>query len=107
MKLWIDDIRPAPEGYIWIKSVNKAKEFILNCEREYSDNYTKTGIFDLDLLARDLDMDGGDYIELLKWLESTHRMNYTFRLHSANPVYVENMRKIIEYNEHRNWKEIK
>ena len=25
MRLWIDDVRPAPEGYIWIKSVNKAK----------------------------------------------------------------------------------
>lgn len=24
MKLWIDDVRPAPEGYVWCKSVNKA-----------------------------------------------------------------------------------
>ena len=25
MKLWIDDIRPAPEGYEWCKSVGDAK----------------------------------------------------------------------------------
>ena len=28
MKLWIDDCRPAPTGYIWVKSVNAAKEII-------------------------------------------------------------------------------
>ena len=26
MKLWIDDVRPAPEGYVWCKSVDEAKE---------------------------------------------------------------------------------
>lgn len=25
MKIWLDDIRPAPEGYVWCKSVNIAK----------------------------------------------------------------------------------
>ena len=25
MKLWIDDLRPAPEGYKWVKSVGEAK----------------------------------------------------------------------------------
>ena len=28
MKIWIDDVRPAPEGYCWIKKVNTAKETI-------------------------------------------------------------------------------
>lgn len=26
MKIWLDDIRPAPKGYIWCKSVNNAKK---------------------------------------------------------------------------------
>ena len=30
MKLWIDDIRPAPAGYFWAKSVNEAKAIILD-----------------------------------------------------------------------------
>ena len=28
MKLWIDDVRPAPEGYVWCKSVEEAKDVI-------------------------------------------------------------------------------
>lgn len=26
MKLWIDDVRPAPEGYKWCKSVNRERK---------------------------------------------------------------------------------
>ena len=33
MKLWIDDVRPAPEGYIWALSVIAAKNDILRYER--------------------------------------------------------------------------
>lgn len=32
MKLWINDVRPAPEGYVWCKSVNEAKGFIQGSE---------------------------------------------------------------------------
>lgn len=116
MKIWLDDIRPAPDGYIWIKSVNEAKEFILNCERKYADLFTKEKIYDTSLLARFWDIDhdagdyakdGGDYIELLNWLERTHRMNYTFKFHSSNPVGVENMRRIVKHNDCRLWREVK
>lgn len=50
--------------------------------------------------------DGGDYIELLKWLEEERLpdLGYTFHIHSMNPVGVANMRTIIEHN---GWKEIK
>ena len=34
MKLWIDDVRPAPEGYVWCKSVNEAKQTIKHCESD-------------------------------------------------------------------------
>ena len=45
---------------------------------------------------------GGDYIKLLDWLEETGR-NYPIRIHSQNPVGVQNMRRIIERN---GWKEV-
>ena len=39
IKLWIDDVRPAPDGYKWIKSVNKAKDFIEGIEEISGDNH--------------------------------------------------------------------
>ena len=30
MKLWIDDVRPAPEGYVWCTTVNQAKMVIID-----------------------------------------------------------------------------
>ena len=43
--------------------------------------------------------DGGDYIELLNWLEETKR-NYHIILHTMNPVGKINMEAIIRKN---NW----
>ena len=106
MKLWIDDIRPAPEGYVWCKSVNDAKYMISKySERVIGDHirYDEIEFIDIDHDAGDYAFDGGDYIRLLDWLEETDR-NYPIRIHSQNPVGVENMRRIIQRN---GWKEIK
>ena len=64
---------------------------------------TNIELLDLDHDAGDYAADGGDYIEILNWLEKTGR-NYPIRLHSANPVGVENMRRIIKRN---GWTEVK
>ena len=106
MKLWIDDVRPAPEGYIWCKSVSAAK-YAIQAEEDYSRTFPKDNygieLIDIDHDAGDYVESGGDYIKLLDWLEETGR-NYPIRIHSMNPVGVENMRRIIERN---NWREIK
>jgi hypothetical protein len=54
-------------------------------------------LIDLDHDAGDYWRYGGDYIEVLNWLEETGR-NYPIRIHSMNPVGVKNMRVIIERN---------
>ena len=102
MKLWIDDIRPAPEGYEHIKSVCDAMYTILWTETADWENET-IELIDLDHDAGDYANDGGDYINLLNWLEETGR-NYPIRIHSMNPVGVENMRRIIQRN---GWTEVK
>jgi hypothetical protein len=104
MFLWIDDVRPAPEGYIWIKSVNEAKATIITSELLSPTNIfiDKIELIDLDHDAGDFAHLGGDYIKLLDWLEETGR-NYLIRIHSANPVGVANMRRIIQRND---WKEV-
>ena len=105
LKLWIDDLRPAPSGYIWVKSVNEAKYRISYAETMYwalcmdekfkSDETLKLGgetreiikekknlyqieLIDLDHDAGDYASDGGDYIKLLDWMEETGR-NYPVR----------------------------
>lgn len=99
MKIWVDDARPAPEGYYWCKSVSEAKRIIADPHVQYS--YT-IELIDIDHDAGDYASDGGDYIKLLDWLEETGR-NYPIRIHSMNPVGVENMRRIIQRN---NWQEV-
>lgn len=105
MKLWIDDIRPAPAGYTWTRSVNGAIEIITTQEKFYK--YNPFGdesieVIDIDHDAGIYACNGGDYIKLLDWLEETGR-NYPIHIHSMNPVGIENMRRIIERN---NWKEV-
>lgn len=113
MKIWVDDVRPAPDGYIWKSSVIDVKHFIEYCEEIYNacmynldyktaKNY-KIELIDLDHDAGNYITFGGDYIKILDWLEETNR-NYPIRIHSMNPVGRENMRRIIKKN---NWKEIK
>ena len=103
MKLWIDDVRPAPRDYVWISGTNIALSFIRV-------NYADIELIDLDHDAGDYAKEGGDYIRILQEMErlkKVHKMNFdhiTFRLHSANPVGVQNMRAIIEAN---GWKEIR
>lgn len=107
MKLWIDDLRPAPEGYTWAKSVEEVK---IHCT-QYLDPNKNLHIeeFNLDHDSGNYYYLGGDYIEILKFLEEKQyfenwKINSVFHIHSQNPVGVQNMRAIIQKN---NWKEIR
>ena len=101
MKLWVDDVRPAPTGYLWAKSVNDAKDFIIMSEASMS-GFAACEIIDIDHDAGDFVNEGGDYIKLLDWLEETGR-RFPIRIHSMNPVGRENMRRIIQKN---GWKDV-
>lgn len=127
MILWVDDVREPPndQEYRWVFSVHQAQQRILMYERqrhtleviddvyhqvcgehsslsELIKTYTIEYI-DIDHDAGEYASNGGDYIRLLDWLEETGR-SYPIRIHSQNPVGVENMRRIIRKN---NWTEIK
>lgn len=95
MKLWIDDCRPAPDGYFWLLTVEDTILTILACE-ELGD---KIEVIDIDHDAGNYVKYGGDYIKLLDWLEATGR-NYPIRIHSMNAVGRENMLRICRKN---NW----
>ena len=111
MKLWIDDVRPAPDGYLIAQTVNDAISIIKKIESDIiyykhnSNGYHAPNLelIDIDHDAGDYAKYGGDYIKLLDWLEETGR-NYPIRIHSMNPVGVANMRAIIKRN---GWTEIR
>jgi hypothetical protein len=106
MKLWIDDVRPAPEGWVWIQTTDEAIAFII---------MNKPSLDPIEIISLDHDCgdflyEGGDYINILKemeWMSEIGSKDFShiqFHLHSANPVGVANMRRIIERN---GWKEVK
>ena len=90
MKLWIDDIRPAPDGFIWCKSVNQAKAAITAYEHQYS-CYN---------ILIDLDNNAADYCKILDWLKEKNIVDtgYFFKIHSKNPVGIMKMEDIIRHN---------
>ena len=103
-KVWVDDLRiPPSDANVWVRSVDDAKVVIYMYEKQYDYD---TILLDMDHDAGDYAKDGGDYINILNWLEEFGFVDtgYSFRLHSMNPVGVQNMRAIIQKN---NWKEIK
>lgn len=117
MKLWVDAVRPAPDGYVWCKSTDEAKQIIeeLEGQQQYLQHMAlnklyRYKLFDYHKLIqmskrRDIEfIDIGDNFDLLVWFQMTCRSYYPIRIHSTNPVGVQNMRRIIERN---GWKEVK
>ena len=97
IKIWVDDIRVPIKEYFWTKTVKDTIIAIQEAE-----------CMGFNIVEISLDHDAGDYgppdyIKILDWLEETGR-NYPIRIHSQNPVGIENMRRIIQRN---GWKEIK
>ena len=112
MKIWVDDIRPAPPGYFWVKSVNEAIAYI----QEYSNylDFDMNRVQAIELIDMDHDAGnytcfGGDYIKILEWMELQQKYGDIYmrtipiHIHSMNPVGIQNMRAIIQRN---GWKEI-
>ena len=119
MKLWIDDVRPAPEGYYWVKTVESAISEIKQHNRESDWNWQQyiLGYIDRETFERrhqiwsievvscdnDLGENEAEGYKLLDWFEVTGR-NYPIHIHTDNPVARERMRAIIQRN---GWTEVK
>ena len=114
MRIWIDDIRTAPDGYVWKKSVNDTIDLIAYYLDIYMSEMTRKNpseevlesymieVIDLDHDSGLFEKDGGDYINVLNYIEQYKdvfcKMNTAFRIHSMNPVGRQNMERIIKKN---------
>ena len=95
MKIWLDDIRPAPEGFTLAHSVNEAIALIEKAEKDG----VGIEIIDCDHDLGDYFPDGGNGIKLLDWL-CERQTFYPIVLHTANPVGRDNMLRLIK----RHWR---
>lgn len=94
MKIWVDDVRPAPEGYRWCKSVNEAIAEIKYIEAAvYFGEVDKIELIDLDYDSGDYEKDGGPYIKLMDWLVERGTL-YPLAFHSQNCVGMEYMKRM-------------
>lgn len=114
MKIWVDDVRPAPDGYEWCKSVHEAVSEIVfgvygRVRFDDTPVVNTVEVVDLDHDAGEYYPFGGDYINILRDLERLQAeenrdfSGIKFHIHSMNPVGVENMRQIIRRN---GWEEV-
>ena len=92
MKLWLDDVRTPPDGWIWAKSVSRAQ---LLC---YSHVFEEMSL-DHDL--GDYSSEGGDGIAFVDWLcEAGQSVPSLWPkvifIHSGNPVGRDNMLRAID-----------
>ena len=94
IKIWVDDIREIPEGYIGTKSVDETIKLIEKIEGEGG----KIGLLDLDHDLGDYAQFGGDAIKILDYLVE-HEKFYPIKIHTANPVGRANMERAIR----RSW----
>ena len=96
MKIWLDDIRPAPEGYESVQSVNQAIALILEAEEKGN----QIELLDLDHDLGDYAKDGGDGIKLLDYL-AEHEEFYPVSFHTSNMTGRRNMMNTVN----RHWPE--
>jgi hypothetical protein len=95
-KIWLDDERKCPIGYIHFHSVNETTKFISS----HIDKNCKF-ILNLDHDLGEFAKDGGDGIELIKYLLNNEyglrdNISFEFILHTMNPVGRENMQSLVD-----------
>ena len=97
-KFWLDDLRPAPEGYYWYKTVDSMIHDIRTVL-----NWGE--IIEEISLDNDLGENQKEGYKVLDWLETLFiPVEFGIHIHTANPVARERMRAIIERN---GWTEVR
>jgi len=91
MKLWLDDLRAVPYGYVGCKTVQEAEDLILLWEQ----NGLTIEILDLDYDLSFYDDKTG--MDLLKWLYERESF-YPVEIHSTHFQGVNEMENFIAWN---------
>jgi len=83
IKLWLDDVRPRPEGWTWVQSVEDAITLLRTSAVEFAS---------LDHDLGEYASNGGNGVALTDWMaENDCWPRSGIRIHSSNPVGVRTM----------------
>jgi hypothetical protein len=90
MRIWIDDVRPAPEGWEWAKNSTDAIAII-----------EKTPLQNIDLISFDHDLGGDDTsVPIVNYVEErvveSGEQAPKMLVHSQNPVGRDNLKRAIQ-----------
>ena len=110
VKLWLDDLRPAPEGWVWCKTVDAAQFLMLHNVVEMSLDHDLGACSDCsEGLTPEQWLEKYNYrsmphcshvgtgVTFLNWVEAEKKWPFKKpTVHSANPVGTKNMRQIID-----------
>ena len=97
LKLWLDDERPAPEGWHHARSVNEAIHLV----RSHTGHGWEIASLDNDLGR--FTEDGGEGYRFVDWMEANDRWPlHPPTVHSMNPVRSRYMRQVISRSFPRN-----
>jgi len=86
MFLWIDDMRPAPEGWYWVKTSTEAIEWLKH-------NQPLIISFDHDLGDDDTSIAVANFLEEKAY--NKEMGSFIWYIHSANPVGRKNLNVIL------------
>lgn len=100
MKLWLDDIRPSPKGWVWARTNEQAKEYLLTGEVTECSLDHDLGYHDVDLpedpdeameilILRGVSEETG--LQLVEWMLEQNLVPSKIRIHSWNPSGTKNM----------------
>lgn len=84
MRIWLDDLRPAPDGFIHVKNLAEFRDLIASNADE------------IEMMSFDHDLGDGeaDGYQISKWFAENHldRWPLEIKVHSANPPGAANIR---------------
>lgn len=94
MNFWLDDIRPAPKGWLWVKTVQRLIEAVRDAKLAGKEIWKVS--LDNDLGPGEIEgYKYPDYLEEMHEVGLTHLIPEKVNIHSANPVARERMQKVI------------
>ena len=89
MKIWLDDLRPVPDGFIWVHNLAELKALLASNQEV------------IEVMSFDNDLGDGEPegYDIIKWLANTHleRWPKEIRVHSANPAGAHNIQQYIDF----------